>query len=53
MRETVGRATKGGERAWSDHGGARAQIFSLSVVLVAVGKAAMDGWAREARRLMP
>ena len=43
MEDTVGRATTGGERAWSGLGDARAQIFLLSMVSVAVGKAVVDG----------
>ena len=50
--DAVGWATTGGEWGWSGLGDARAQIFLLSTVSVAVGKTLVDGWAREARRLM-
>ena len=52
MGDTVGRATTRGERAWSGLGDERAQIFVLSMVSVDVGKVVVDGWAREACRLM-
>ena len=45
MRDAVGRANTGGERAWGGLGDARARKFSLSLVSVAVGKEVMGGWA--------
>ena len=44
-RPLVGRATTGGEPVRDDLGDGRARKFLLLLVAVAVGKAAVDGWA--------
>ena len=51
--DAVGWATTGGEWGWGGLGDACARIFSLAMVSVAVGKAVVDGWTREPRRMMP
>jgi hypothetical protein len=52
MQEEVGGTTTAGEWVWGSFGDGRAN-FSMSLMPVASGKAAVDGWAGEARSVTP